>query len=498
MVRQRRAAAVGDAGRPLRVAIVGGGIAGLSAAYHLQEGARASGAAIACTLIEGAPRCGGKIVTRRRDGFVVEGGPDSFLTQKPWAVELCRRLGLADQLVGTNDAGRKVYILWRGKMHRLPDGVLLIVPTRFRPFIFSSLISPLGKLRMGLDALIPPRRDGGDESVADFVRRRLGSEALDKIAEPLMGGIHVSDPERQSLLGTFPRFAEIERRYGSLVRGMVAAKRARPQGGEALPTFMTLRHGLESLTATLVDHLGGVRLVLRRTVVGLGRDDEGRYHLALDDGVSLEADVVVLAVPARVAAGLVRGLDAELAERLLAIRYVSTATVSLGYRRADVAHPLDGFGFVIPSKERRRITGCTWSSTKFPGRAPADAVLLRCFLGGAADETPALLPEEEMVRLAREEVRALMGVEAEPILVEVFRWRDGHPQYDVGHLERMAELERLVAAQPGLHLVGSSYRGVGMPDCIRAGAVVAERVLQAAPATGAEGGAAADLGGHHG
>ena len=229
----------------MRVAIVGGGVAGLSAAFHLQEGARSAGIPLDCALLEKDDRLGGKVVTRTTDGFVVEGGPDSFLTQKPWALELCRKLGLGDRLIGTNEAARKVFVLWKGRLHKLPDGVLLIVPTRLMPFAFSTLISPVGKLRMGLDLVIPPRRDGGDESVASFVRRRLGEEALEKIAEPLMGGIHTSDPEMQSLLASFPRFVDLERKHGSLIRGMMAARSARPANGHSLPPFMTLRGGLE-------------------------------------------------------------------------------------------------------------------------------------------------------------------------------------------------------------------------------------------------------------
>jgi oxygen-dependent protoporphyrinogen oxidase len=464
---------------PLRVIVVGGGISGLSTAYHLQESARARGVSLDCTIVEGTSRLGGKVVTHREAGFVLEGGPDCFLTQKPWALELCRKLGLSDRLIGTNEASRKVNILWKGKLHRLPEGVLLIIPTRLLPFALSPLFSPLAKLRMGLDLVIPPRRDPGDETVAAFVRRRLGGEALDKIAEPLMGGIHVSDPERQSLLATFPRFADIERKHGSLIRGILAGRRSRPANGKPLPTFMTLRGGLEELVTTLVGRLDGVRVLLGRRVVGLAPNSAGSYHVRLDDGAEALADAVVLATPARIAADLVAGLDEGLADRLRAIRYVSTATVSLGYRRDTFPHPLDGFGFVIPSKERRRITACTWTSTKFDDRAPADGVLVRCFLGGPSDEAPALLPEAEMALLAREELRALMGIAVEPIITQVHRWRDGHPQYDVGHLDRLAEIDRLRTAHPGLYLCGSSYRGVGLPDCIHSGALVAEDILKA-------------------
>ncbi|MHB1161169.1 MAG: protoporphyrinogen oxidase [Chloroflexota bacterium] len=462
----------------MRVAIVGGGIAGLATAYHLQEGARQSGLPVECTLIESDARLGGKVVTLRENGFVVEAGPDSFLSQKPWAVELCRRLGIEDRLTGTNEASRKVYILWKGKLRQLPDGVLLIVPTRFAPFALSTLISPLGKLRMGMDLVVPPRRDGSDESVASFVRRRLGGEALDKIAEPLMGGIHTSDPERQSLLASFPRFADMERKHGSLMRAMVAGRRARPKNGRVLPPFMTLKGGLGELVDRLADRLGDTRVILGRTVAHLAHDGARGYRLRLDDGSQMEADAVVLATPARTSAGLVQEVDERLAGRLGSIRYVSTATVSFGYRRDTLSHSLEGFGFVIPGKEGRRITGCTWSSTKFDGRAPEGFALLRCFLGSATNEAPALLPEQEMVRIAREELASIMGIDAEPAFTYVHRWQDSHPQYDVGHLELLAEIDRLRASHPGLHLVGSSYRGVGLPDCIHSGQLAAEAILK--------------------
>ncbi|MGE5619621.1 MAG: protoporphyrinogen oxidase [Sphingomonadaceae bacterium] len=460
------------------MAIVGGGVAGLASAFYLQEGARRSGAPIDCTLIEADTRVGGKIVTLRERGFVVEAGPDSFLTQKPWAVELCRQLGIADRLMGTNEASRRVYILWRGKLRKLPDGVLLVIPTRFTPFALSTLISPLGKLRMAMDLVIPPRRDPSDESVASFVRRRLGNEALDKIAEPLMGGIHTSDPERQSLLASFPRFAEMERKHGSLVRAMLAGRRAHVGNGKVLPPFVTLRGGLEELVERLASRLDRTRTMLGKAVLHLDRGSAGGYRLRLSDGSQIEADAVVLATPARDSAALVKGIDGKLADRLHSIRYVSTATVSLGYRRDTLSHPLKGFGFVIPSKEGRRITGCTWSSTKFDDRAPEGFALLRCFLGSATNEAPALLPEEEMVRIAREELADIIGIHAEPLFSYVHRWKDSHPQYDVGHLDLLAEIDRLRVSHPGLHLVGSSYRGVGLPDCIRSGQLAAEAILK--------------------
>lgn len=464
----------------MRVAVVGGGVAGLATAYFLERRATESGRSLDCTLVEADHRLGGKVVTHEESGFVIEGGPDSFLTQKPWAIDLCRKLGLGDQIVPTNDASRRVFILWRHRLHRLPDGVLLIVPTRLQPFVFSSLITPLGKLRMGMDLVIPARRDRSDESVGDFVRRRLGGEALEKIAEPLMGGIHVSDPDRQSLLGTFPRFADLEAKHGSLIRGMLAGRGLRPSNGKTPPMFVTLKDGLEVLIKALDGHTGRTRKLLGRRATWLNVGPSGGYRLDLDDGSRLDADALVLAVPARDAASLVDDLDPELASKLWAIRYVTTATVSLGYRQGDVGRPLDGFGFVIPRREQRSITACTWSSTKFDARAPGGMVLLRCFLGGATNEAPALLPEDEMVRLAREELGSLMGITAEPALVKVFRWLNGHPQYDVGHLDLVADLERMAARHPGLHLTGSSYRGVGLPDCVHNAEITASALLEQA------------------
>ncbi|MFQ6059182.1 MAG: protoporphyrinogen oxidase [Anaerolineae bacterium] len=468
-----------------RVIIVGGGIAGLATAYYLQEGARAAGIRLEYILIESRPRFGGTIVTDRLDGFVIEGGPDCFLSQKPWALELCQQLGLADRLIGTNDERRKVYVLWQGRLHELPEGVMLIVPTRFAPFLRSSLLSLSGKLRMGLDLVIPPKRDDDDESLADFVRRRLGSEALEKIAEPLMAGIHVADPERLSLKATFPRFIELEKKHGSLIRGMLAQRRraaARgPDGARRRwSMFVSLRGGLTELVEALVGRLSAGSLMAGRRVVGLSRPLGGAapYTVHLDDGTSLRADAVVLATPAYITAHLLEGLNPSLAGALRAIPYVSTATVSLGYKRADLIHPLDGFGFVVPKRENRKIMACTWTSAKFDGRAPHDHVLLRGFIGGTRAEHLVELDDEAMVRMVQEELRAIMGVTAEPVLARVYRWEKASPQYEVGHLERVAALEAMCAPHPGLFLTGSAYRGVGIPDCIHDGALTAERVLR--------------------
>jgi len=470
------------------VIIVGGGIVGLATAYYLQEESRAAGLPLTYTLLESDRTPGGKIVTEHADDFVIEGGPDCFLSRKPWAADLCRRLGLGDDLMDTNDARRKVFVLNRGRLTPLPDGVMLIVPTRITPFLTSPLISWPGKVRMGLDLFIPSRHDGDDESVANFVRRRLGQEALDKIAEPLMSGIHVSDPERQSLLGTFPRFRDLELKYGSLIRGMLAARRAPqpPRSSDSGPSsmFITLRQGLGQFTQSLERALTGGQVITGTRVVGLERGDgEGDhgdhpyYRVRTGDGATSEAHAVILTTPAFVSAELVSDLAPSLADALRGIRYVSTAVITLGFRRADVAHPLDGFGFVVPRRERRKVFGCTWTSTKFHHRAPPEALLLRCFVGGPGREEVVELSDEELMALVRQELGVIMGLHAPPTLTRIFRWPKANPQYDVGHLDRVREMHALCETQPGLFITGSAFEGVGLPDCVRQGQQAASRVF---------------------
>jgi oxygen-dependent protoporphyrinogen oxidase len=359
---------------------------------------------------------------------------------------------------------------------------MLVVPTQFTPFALSPLISLPGKLRMGLDLLIPPRRDDGDESLADFIRRRLGREALDKIAEPLMAGIHVADAERLSLRATFPRFIQLEQKYGSLIKGMLAQKARAAQGhngaGRKQPLFMTMRGGLDELVRGLQARLHG-ELLPGTHVVELAHTAGPGYYLRTADGRALLADAVILATPAYAAADLVQPMHPRLATELRAIRYVSTATLSLGFRRDEFEHPLDGFGFVVSAREKSRLMACTWTSTKFDGRAPDEHVLLRCFLGGPRNQSLVDLPDAELVRLAREELQATMGVKAQPVMARLYRWPQANPQYEVGHLGRVERIEALAGELPGLYLTGSPYRGVGIPDCIEQGQATAQAVLAA-------------------
>ncbi len=472
---------------PPHVVIIGGGIAGLATAYVLQERARAAGIPLACTLVEAKERLGGVILTERIDGFVIEAGPDSLLTQKPWGVELCRTLGIGDHLIGTNDRLRKIYILWRGRLHPLPEGLMLIVPTRLHPLLRSRLLSWPGKIRMGLEYFLPPQASEADESLGAFVRRRLGQEALEKIAEPLLAGIYAGSIDSMSLLATFPRLRELEAKHGGLIRGMLAQRRAMRRGLRAesppAPTmFMAPRDGMAEIVEALSARLDRITVlrgaaVQRVTPYGPGMERAQGYAVHLGSGRALQADAVVLATPAHATARLLEGFHRELAEALRAIPYVSSATVSLAYRRADVPHPLDGFGFLVGRREGRRIMAATWTSTKFPHRAPADHVLMRSFVGGAGHDRLVCRDDAALIQVVGEELGAILGMSTAPRLARVYRWERVNPQYLVGHVDRVDAMEKMVAPYPGLFLTGSAYRGVGVPDCIYQGAQTAERVL---------------------
>lgn len=460
-----------------KIIIIGGGITGLSTAYSLQEKSREAGAPVDCTLIESDARFGGKVVTERADGFVIEGGPDSFITQKPWALDLCKRLGLTDRLIQTNPVEKAIFILSNGRLCPMPEGFNLMVPGRVMPFLFSPLVSLSGKARMGLDLLIPRKETIEDESIASFVRRRLGQEAVDQFAEPILAGIYAGDAEKLSMMATFPQFAQLEREHGSLVWGMWmrrwdAAKK--PPRKSEWSLFVSLREGLASLIEALRARLDRVTLLSGRKVIGV-RPIEGRFEVSLD-GERLLADAVVITTKTHTAADWIEAWDAPLAKRLRENEYVSTATVSLGFRKEDVPHPLNGFGFVVPRREKRKILAATWSSTKFPGRAPHGHVLIRSFLGGAHQEEVVGLDDASLLSIVREELRSILKIDADPVVARPFRWMKANPQYNVGHLDWVAAVEKEAAKHPGLFLAGAAYRGVGLPDCIHQGMETAEKI----------------------
>lgn len=450
------------------IAIIGGGISGLSAAWTLQK------RGIPYLLLEASPTPGGVIRTEAKDGFLLEGGPDSMLAQKPEGVALCRELGLGDRLIPTNPELRAVYILHRRKLHPLPEGMMLAVPTKILPFARSGLFSWPGKLRMGLDLVRPGRRENGDESIASFLRRRFGQEAVERLGEPLLAGIHAGDPERLSILATFPRFRDLEAKHGSLVRGMLAAPRPKPKPGAPSPAaFYSLRGGLRELVEALVGRLEPASVRTAAVVRSLARGADG-YMIGLEGGETVGAGGVIVAAPGPKIAPVLEGLVPEVAQTLAAVPFASSATVLLGYRREDVAHPLDGYGMVVPQTEGLRTTALSFVSTKFAHRAPEGHVLLRGFLGGVRDGAVLGLSDDEMAETVRRDMTPVLGLKGEPVLTRVFRWPGGTPQLEVGHLDRMRALEKAVARVPGLHLTGAGIWSTGIPDSVADATRVAE------------------------
>ncbi len=476
-----------------RVAVIGGGVTGLAAAHRLHEMAPTRSPPLEVVLFEADSRPGGVVASVRREGFLLEEGPDSMITDKPWGRQLAERIGIAGRLVGTRSELRRSFVAHGGRLQPTPDGFYLLAPTRILPLLTTRLFSPLGKARMALDLVLPRRRPcGGDESVASFVRRRLGEEVLERMAQPMIAGIYGADPERLSLQATFPRFLQMEREHGSLIRAMMAAgrKRAAAADRETAPgagaasgprygLFVSFDEGLQVLTDSLAARLPAGCIRTNSKVTSLSRAGRSRW-LVSTGGPGEEFDAVIVAVHAGDAAQLVRPFDAELAERLASIRYASAATVSLAFRVEDVGHPLDGFGFVVPATSRLSIIGCTFAHRKYPGRAPDGLALMRAFVG----EPLADLPGEAIAARVLDDLRPLLGLRGGPRLTHVSVWPRSMPHYHVGHLDLVARIERLTAAHPGLALAGNAYRGVGVPDCIRSGEAAAASLLALPPARG--------------
>jgi oxygen-dependent protoporphyrinogen oxidase len=462
-----------------RIAVVGGGITGLAAAHAAVGRARELGRTVAVTVLEGSSRFGGNLVTERVEGFLLDGGPDSWVASKPHASALAAELGLGGAFVGTNETARRFYVAWGGRLHLVPEGLVLGVPTKFAPLVRSGLFSWRGKARMAMEPLVRARRDdeGDDESIADFATRRLGREVAERLVAPLLGGISAGDASDLSVRAAFPQLVTMEREYGSLVRAMRAARRARDAADAAGPggsAFVSLAGGIGDLVNALTDRLrtAGVRLRSGAAVRALTRSGEG-WTLEVEGGEPVTADAVLLAIPAYAAARVMATVDEDLGARVASFRSASTATVFLGYRRSEVTHPLDGSGFVVPRGAGRPILASTWVSSKWDARAPQGHVLVRAFFGGASLQAPDGRLHEgdgELVRLARSELRSLMGLAAEPVISRVFRFDRASPQMRVGHLRAMAEIrERLGARAPRVSLAGGGYDGIGIPDCIRQG-----------------------------
>jgi oxygen-dependent protoporphyrinogen oxidase len=440
---------------------------------------------IIITVLEAGDQFGGKICTEHIDGFVFERGPDSFISQKPAAVQLCKKLGLGDSLVGTNPDFPKTYVYTNKKLVTMPDGLSLMIPTKFMPFVLSPLFSWPAKIRMGLDLIIPKRSGNGDESLASFVRRRMGEEALQKMAEPMLAGIYASDPETMSIQSTFPMFVETEKKYRSLILGMLARKTQMMKASkkpQPFSLFVTLKNGLSEMVDAVQEKSPNIHFQTDAHVTSVTKENGG-WQVALADAEPLSADAILFATPAKISARLLEPIAPEASQLLGKIAYVSTATVSLAYKREGFSHPLDGFGFVIPRTEGRKILACTWTSSKFPHRAPNDYVMLRCFVGGAKREDLAEQDEEAMSAMVKEELRVIMGITEEPVLCKVYHNKKSNVQYRVGHADLIDSITKQIGSLPGIFLTGSAYTGIGIPDCIQNGNRAAEAALNFLNAT---------------
>lgn len=489
---------------PKHLAVIGGGISGLAAAYRLSK--LAPNAQL--TLLEGCDRLGGVLETRQADGVLIERGADSFITRLPGGVDLCRELGIDDQLMSTNEEHRRALVVRGGKLHPVPEGFVIMRPERLVPLVFSPVLSLCAKLRVLTE---PWRgRPSGvhepdfDESVASFARRRLGKEAFERLVQPLLAGIYTADPEKLSLAATMPDFLKSEREHGSLLRAVWDARKKKrknrsngsaspnkqpgPQGdqkstaakdtGARYSMFVTPRGGLQSMIAAVAEQLpaGTVRLGCRASNVS--READGKWTIHTEQGEQIgPLDGVIVATPAPHAAKLVAQLDSPLSELLEQIDYAGASVVSLIYRRDQIANPLDSFGFVVPAVEGRRIVAASFPSVKFPGRIPEDRVVIRVFLGGAIQPELLALPDDQLTEVATSELAKLLGIRGEPLLVDIARWDDKMPQYHVGHVKLIDAIDKQTAAHAGLELAGNAYRGVGIPQCIQSGQAAAQRLV---------------------
>ncbi len=469
----------------MRIAIVGGGVAGLAAAYEL-ELARRAGAAVEYALFESSPRLGGVISSRSTGGTVIEHGPDSFLTEKPAAIALCRELGLGESLVGSDDRQRKTFIVVGRRLVALPDGLMFLVPTRLMPTLLTRLFSPLTKLRMGMEWFHGRRSGAQDESVASFVRRHYGQAAVDRLADPLLSGIYGGDAEQLSVQSVLPAMVRLEAEYGSLTRGMLAARR-RQRAAQAVQTqaarattpprtiFTTLRGGLQQLVDALIGQLDPECVHVSCAVKSMEHDASG-WRLRFAERATERFDGIILATPAWAAAELVRDVHGPLSDELAGIRYSSSITVNFVFDEAKLPELPPGFGFLVPAVERRAMLACTFVHRKFPGRTASGQAVLRCFAGGARGEAMLGESDEAIALRLREELRQILGIVGEPLLTEVRRWTRSMAQYSVGHAARVGRIREQIDALPNLHVAGNAYDGIGIPDCIRLGRQAAERL----------------------
>ena len=475
-----------DSSNRKQAIVVGGGIAGLTTCYRLVTESAKRGIPLDVKLLEAGNRVGGAIHTSKQDGFIIEHGPDVFISTKPWAKALSEELGIADQFQSTNQKERRSFVLRKGKLYPVPDGFYLMAPASFMPFVKTPIFSWGGKLRMGLDWIIPCRQDDEDESLEGFITRRLGKEAFTRIAQPMIGGIYTADGKDLSLKATMPQFLEMEKKHGSIIKALVARKKASQGGasgtsGARYSLFLSFKNGMQTLTDTLAAGLPDACIRLGTKVSSLNyRIQKEKWDVNLASGEQMESDLVCVALPAHHAAGLVKTVAPTLSESLASIPYASSAIVNLAFRRTDIEHSLNGMGFVVPTIEERSIIGCTFSSVKFEQRAPAGSALLRAYVGGAGSRGEAYFSrsESEIVESVLRELHELLGVKGDPRLTLVHKHPNSMAQYHLGHLDLVAEIQAQARKLPGFALAGNAYHGIGIPDCINSGEQAASQLLE--------------------
>jgi oxygen-dependent protoporphyrinogen oxidase len=456
-----------------RIAIIGGGISGLAAAFALEK-YRRSGVALNYGLFEASPRLGGVLRTEHVDGCLVEAGPDSFLTEKPWASDLCREVGLGDQLIGSNDRDRKTYILVKGRLVPIPDGLMFMVPTKLLPILWSPLFSAGTKFRMMQEWFHRPKKSAEDESVESFVDRHYGPEMVGRLADPLLSGVYGGQASQLSLRSVLPRFAEMEARHGSLGRAMLSARRKMPTSTPAKPLFTSLKDGMQQMVDVVVSKLTHTALHAETPVQAVQHQDGG--WLISAGYASDQFDAVIIASSALDAARL--GLPDKLSTALGGIEYTSSVTIALAYDQRVRQSLPPGFGFLVPRSEGRRLLAVTFVHNKFPHRAPENRALLRCFLGSARDKTLLDVPDEELLSVVQRELHSILNLTAEPLFTRVYKWKDAMAQYNVGHIERIQAIEQACRELPSLAMAGNAYNGIGVPDCVRTGTEAASSVLK--------------------
>ncbi|MBS1954063.1 MAG: protoporphyrinogen oxidase [Cyanobacteria bacterium SZAS-4] len=456
----------------MKIVIVGSGISGLATAYSILQ----TDATADLTILEAGQRVGGIISTRSENGCVIEEGPDSFLTTKPWALDLCRSLNLENQILQTNESNRRAFIALQGQLQPLPEGFMLLAPTKFYPFLDSKILSAGGKIMGLLEAFKPPSDAVIDETLKSFALRRFGQEMFEKIVQPMVGGIYTGDPEKLSALATVPQFVEMERKYGSIGRAMLNKSLVKSSdSGARYSAFVTLNAGLKTLTDALADSIGRARIKFACPVQELLQIGQ-QWKLKTRNGNDFDADIVVLATPAKASSSILHTIDPELSAAFASVEHSSSVVLNMLFNTDDIGHPLDGFGFVVPELERRSIIACSFSSTKFKGRAPHNKVLMRAFLGGILHPDVFVYSDGDLIQSTLRDLRHYLKITNYPQNVWIRRWPNAMPQYNVGHLQLVERIKDGFARRERLIWAGSALTGVGIPDCVRAGFEAAEQV----------------------